>query len=411
MLHMLVAVQRFDTALSGYVDWREVACALLAAARPAIHTATTAVVAQAAQALAAADGDSDGWLTAEEWEGAHIWFTEPTPAELEAAAAANEVEAGGQTQPRQQVADDDRKGEAQQAAASALKRLLWTIFASPLPPAVRAETTPAADSADGAASSGLPANGPSGSASPEKQQQQPRQQQLSQHKGQPPTPTAQTHAAPSQPQTVAPQEQTAAAPMVPPAQLLLPWQALLLYLCIDRDLSRGIQKAVAAVTKDGASAARAAAGDVVKICWPLLGPEVAAPLQGLPLTAAQVVALVQGVLAPERAGAGGPAASGARRSSGGGGVEGMHSGSGGGAASGGATGGAMRKSSAGGGGEVQQADGAAGMSAGAAAGATVVQQHEGMRAQQLLTNPAFEKVVKLLLHRYRFVDMYVSCRL
>jgi len=301
--HMLAAVQQFDAALCGYVDWREIVCTLLAAAHPAAHTAEPAVVARTARALAAADGSGIGWLSAEEWEGVQLWFTEATPAEVDAADNAAAAASGD--------AVNNPSLVQQSALAPALKQLLWTVFAaSPQPPS-----------------------------QPSQQQQQ--------------------------------QQQSRVDVEQPPAQQQLPWESALLYLCCDRDLSRGVQKAVAAVTKSGAPSSAASIDQVARLCWPLLGPEAAAPLQGAPLTAAQVAAAVRAAVAagaqPESA-AGAPLATTAGRVS----------------------------------------DGAAAAAVAAAAAATA---DVSIRAQQLMTSAACERVVRLLLRRYRLVDVYVSARL
>jgi hypothetical protein len=84
--HMASALASFDPTFSGYLDWRELLLALAACSLPAIHTATPAQVAAQAVQLAAADGDADGCLTQQEFEGVRWWF-EPR---AEAAQAAQE---------------------------------------------------------------------------------------------------------------------------------------------------------------------------------------------------------------------------------------------------------------------------------------------------------------------------------
>jgi hypothetical protein len=83
------ALATFDSTYSGYLDWRSLLLSLAAASLPAIHTGTTAQVAMQALQLAAADGDSDGRLTQQEFEGLQWWF-EPHQELHDAAAAAPE---------------------------------------------------------------------------------------------------------------------------------------------------------------------------------------------------------------------------------------------------------------------------------------------------------------------------------
>jgi hypothetical protein len=241
---LLEAVQSFDAALTGYVDWRQLAVSLLAASCPRLHAAAPPAIARAAAALTAADGGGRGWLREEEWGAALLWFTEPTPAERFAAEEAEEAAArggGGLAA---------HPPEAAAAPGAALKRLLWTLFAAPPPREL-----------------GLP-------------EQQPE--------------AAATGSAPA----------GSAAP-TDPAAPRLPWEPALLYLCLDRDLGRGLSKAIAAVTRDGGNCAAASPEQVVRLAWPLLGPEAATPLQGAPLSAEQVVAAARAV-------AGGSSGGGAR---------------------------------------------------------------------------------------------------
>lgn len=87
---MASALAAFDPTYSGYLDWRSLLLFLASASLPAIHTATAAQVAMQALQLAAADGDSDGRLTQQEFEGLRWWF-EPRQELQEAAAAAPEL--------------------------------------------------------------------------------------------------------------------------------------------------------------------------------------------------------------------------------------------------------------------------------------------------------------------------------
>lgn len=84
---MASALSVFDPTYSGYLDWRALLLALAAATFSPLHTATPAQMAAQALQLAAADGDSDGKLTRQEFEGLRWWF-EPR-AELQEAAAAS----------------------------------------------------------------------------------------------------------------------------------------------------------------------------------------------------------------------------------------------------------------------------------------------------------------------------------
>lgn len=309
---MLAAVRSFDAADCGHVDWRELAAALLAAARPAVHAAPPEALARAACALAAADCDGDGLLTEEEWAGVDLWFTEPTPAELDAADAAAQ---GGEP-----ARAPGAGRQPQAAAAPTLKRLLWSLFATPCAPAA------------GSAA----AEDPPATAAGQQQQQE---------------------AAAAQQQALG--EQQGGAPK-------LQWEAMLLYLCPDRDLSTGVQKALAAATRDASPSVLAPAAAVARMCWPLLGPAAGAPLQGAPLSEAQVAAAVRAAEDAAAARAAPPAAAPAA---------------------------------------------GAGAPAGLSAGAPAVRAAGGVRAQDLLTSPACERMARLLLRRYLLADIYIACRL
>lgn len=80
------ALAAFDPTYSGYLDWRELLLALAAAALPELHTATAPQLAMQALQLTAADGDGDGRLTQQEFEGLRWWF-EPRQELLQEAEA------------------------------------------------------------------------------------------------------------------------------------------------------------------------------------------------------------------------------------------------------------------------------------------------------------------------------------
>jgi hypothetical protein len=102
---MASALASFDPTFSGYLDWRELLLALAACSLPAIHTATPAQVAAQAVQLAAADGDADGCLTQQEFEGVRWWF-EPRAEAVQAA------------QEQQQQLQAEEQSNAQQAGGA-----------------------------------------------------------------------------------------------------------------------------------------------------------------------------------------------------------------------------------------------------------------------------------------------------
>lgn len=97
---MASALAAFDPTYSGYLDWRELLLALAAASLPALHTATPAQMATQALQLAAADGDGDGALSRQEFEGLHWWWFEPGCEEL-----VRQGQADGAAAPSQQHGD------------------------------------------------------------------------------------------------------------------------------------------------------------------------------------------------------------------------------------------------------------------------------------------------------------------
>ena len=229
--------------------------------------------------------------------------------------------------PAEEAAAEEGGGAAAPAAGPALKRLLWTLFAdtareaASLPPAQELQPAPA-------------------------------QQPLASQQAPAPGHGGRTHGA---------------------CALLLPWESALLYLCVDRDLASGLSKAIAAVTRDPSDRAAAAPAQVVRMAWPLLGPEAAAPLQGALLSAEQVAAAARAAAdAAPRAAQQLPVPPAAGRSAG------------------------------------TQAIDRAAHSSGSPGPAPMGAR--GVRAQHLLSSEACKQVVALLLGRYRFQDVYIRCR-
>lgn len=144
--------------------------------------------------------------------------------------------------------------------------------------------------------------------------------------------------------------------------------AVLLYICADRDLYQGITKAIAAVTASAAVGTVVDAPAVVRMCYPHLSPEQAAPIQRAPLSASQITAAVAAASAETNpAGAGGatvaPAAS--------------HSSSG----------------------------------AASAVNPQAAMPLAAVKPSQLMYGAACERVVTLLLQRYQWKDIYIAARL
>lgn len=103
------ALRLFDPHATGYIEWRQLLSALVAASFPSIPSAGVAHLASAAASLAAADGDADGLLTRDELLGAKLWF-DTDGMDMAAREAASKP--GGSGHPR----------------ADALKGLLWAAF-------------------------------------------------------------------------------------------------------------------------------------------------------------------------------------------------------------------------------------------------------------------------------------------
>jgi hypothetical protein len=115
---MASALASFDPTFSGYLDWRELLLALAACSLPAIHTATPTQVAAQAVQLAAADGDADGCLTQQEFEGVRWWW-EPR-AEAVQAAQEQQLQAGEQMNAAG-GAGEGEVGEGSAASADVLR--------------------------------------------------------------------------------------------------------------------------------------------------------------------------------------------------------------------------------------------------------------------------------------------------
>jgi hypothetical protein len=172
------------------------------------------------------------------------------------------------------------------------------------------------------------------------------------------------------------------------AVFVVPAQAVLLYLCQDRDLYAGIVKAVSAVTQTALPGATLDTQGVLSMCYPLIQPEQAAQVCRAPLTAQQIAAAVAAAAAAGVAPVP-PSLPVATASTAGGGSK----------STGGGTG--SRKPSCPGASTAAVAD------ASAAAGEAPVQ----LKASQLMYGAACERVVTLLLHRYQWIDVLVNALL
>lgn len=186
--------------------------------------------------------------------------------------------------------------------------------------------------------------------------------------------------------TALPAAGTAAGADAAGAAYVVPIQALLLYLCPDRDLFAGISKAVSVVTQAALPGGQVDAQGVLKMCYPLIQPEQAVSVCRAPLTAQQVAAAVA---AAAVAGTVPPAVPAPAASSVAGGRDG-----------GGAAG---RKGSCPGASVSTGGDHAQAAQAPAAP--------PSMKPSQLMYGAACERIVTLLLHRYQWVDVYVSALL
>lgn len=168
---------------------------------------------------------------------------------------------------------------------------------------------------------------------------------------------------------------------------------MLLYLCPDRDLYQGITKAVAAVTHSAAiGTATVNAATVVQMCYPLLSPELAGPIQRAPLTAVQISAAVSAAAASAMTADGQAQAPTTAAAAG----SGQHT--------------APSGASGSGSGAVAQAAAQQAAAAAATAAAAAVAQPATIKASQLMYSAACERVVTLLLHRYQWKDVYIAAR-
>lgn len=110
------ALAELDGHASGYVDWLEVAASLVLHACPQIADAAPKAFAAAAAALSAADGDADGAVTQQEWEGCELWFE----AQRRRPGCEEDLEAANAL-----------LGEPQEAPPhwqAGIKQLLWDMF-------------------------------------------------------------------------------------------------------------------------------------------------------------------------------------------------------------------------------------------------------------------------------------------
>lgn len=167
------------------------------------------------------------------------------------------------------------------------------------------------------------------------------------------------------------------------AVYVVPAQALLLYLCPDRDLYAGMTKAVSVVAQSALLGARVDTQGILKMCYPLVQPEQAAAVCKAPLTAQQIaaavaVAAVAGTVPP----AIGPAAAAAASTAG-------------------------AKSSGGSGGAGTRKPSTPGTAADAQAAASDAEP-ASIKPSQLMYSAATERVLTLLLHRYQWVDVFVN---
>jgi hypothetical protein len=156
---------------------------------------------------------------------------------------------------------------------------------------------------------------------------------------------------------------------------VVPIQPLLLHLCIDRDLCTGISKAFSAVAQSAAAGAAVDAQALLRMCYPLVAPDAAARIARAPLSQRQIAAAVAAAAVAQQA-----VAAAASRA-----AEAPASASGG------------RKASAPG-----------SLAAAAAASEAQLATLPPIKATQLMHGAACERVVALLLHRYKLKDVYIA---
>jgi hypothetical protein len=390
-LRLMRALAPLDPALSGYLDWRCLLLALAAAAVPSLHAATPADVAALALQADVADGDCDGFLTRAEFEGLRWWF-QPQAEEQGAAAAADVDRCGAgvlcavclrlhslldwRVRCMPQLTSHARSAACCCPAPHRGRRLcgiLWDAFKQSHTPGSAAAslmssrpcTAPVEVPATAAAAAAADAAAAGGGA-------------------------------PQQAPCPAGEQPVDAVPV----------QALLLYLCPDRDLCAGITKAAAAATQSAAPAAALDADAVLRMCYPLVAPEQAAAIARAPVSRQQVAAAVAAAAAAAIAATAAPRAPSPAPAAG------THTGGKGGDA---APAGARRRSGPGntaaGGSESPAPASGAAPAAPAAAADTQQQQAPvppALTASQLMYGAACERIVTLLLHRYQLHDVFVG---
>jgi hypothetical protein len=171
------------------------------------------------------------------------------------------------------------------------------------------------------------------------------------------------------------------------AVYVVPAEALLLYLCADRDLYAGISKAMSVVAQTAGAGAKVDAQGVLRMCYPLIQPAQAALVCRAPLSAQQVVAAVAAAAAAGTANQPTPVA-----------VPAAASTTGGKGASGSGTAGCRKPSCPGG-------------PPAAAADATSEAVPPSLTASQLMYSAPCERIVTLLLSKHQWQDVYVNALL
>mmetsp|Transcript_35241 Transcript_35241/g.78424 ORF Transcript_35241/g.78424 Transcript_35241/m.78424 type:complete len:1824 (+) Transcript_35241:146-5617(+) len=122
IVQMQAALRAYDPMHTGYVDWREVVCSLLAAAFPLIMQSSCADMADQVDMLSEADADKDGYLTEAQWSSVELWF------QYKMFAPGAEADLEGEY-----ALVDQEERKVKYDSALALKQVLWDMFALPLP--------------------------------------------------------------------------------------------------------------------------------------------------------------------------------------------------------------------------------------------------------------------------------------